>query len=87
MLGGDWHAARITLTVALPATSAWHAGARWFRCDLSETGSIDNTRPVNRTGSLRSAMIGDSPLLPNNSDLPYRAGSIFYPVAAGVAGG
>ena len=38
-------------------------GARWFRCDLSKTGSIDNTRPVNRTGSLRGALIGDSPLM------------------------
>jgi hypothetical protein len=143
VLGGDWHSARITLNIALPSAPAWRAGARWFRCDLSETGSIDNTRPVNRTGSLRGAMIGDSPLIhrcfdpkligenlnymapvlctephraefvgayverdmtwaefrrahrqahtrcmaliaafadvPNNSDLPYRAGSIFYP--------
>ncbi|MFG2103884.1 septum formation family protein [Micromonospora echinaurantiaca] len=143
VLGGDWHAARLTLNIALPSAPAWRGGARWFRCDLSETDSIDNTRPVNRTGSLRGAMIGDSPLVhrcfdpkligenlnymapvlctephraefvgvyverdmswaeftrnapqahrrcmaliaafadvPNNSDLPYRAGSIFYP--------
>ncbi|MEV0157113.1 septum formation family protein [Micromonospora sp. NPDC050686] len=143
VLGGDWHAARLTLTMALPTLAAWAAGARWFRCDLSETDSIDNTRPVNRAGSLRGAMVGDSPLthrcfdpkliddnlnymapvlcsephraefvgvylerdmpwaaflridqqvhrrcmaliarfaaVPDNSDLPYRAGSIFYP--------
>jgi hypothetical protein len=143
VLGGDWHSARLTLNIALPSTTAWLGGARWYRCDLSETDSIDNTRPVNRTGSLRGAMIGDSPLthrcfdpkligdnlnymapvlctephraefvgvyverdmtwvqftkadqqvhrrcralianfasVPNNSDLPYRAGSIFYP--------
>ncbi|MFC0005255.1 septum formation family protein [Micromonospora siamensis] len=143
VLGGDWHSARLTLNIALPAQAAWAAGARWFRCDLSETDSIDNTRPRNRTGSLRGAMIGDNPLthrcfdpkligknlnymapvlctephraefvgvylerdmswaqfvratqqvhrrcmaliaafaaVPNNSDLPYRAGSIFYP--------
>ncbi|MEH0938414.1 septum formation family protein [Micromonospora psammae] len=143
VLGGDWHAARLTLNISLPSTSAWNSGARWFRCDLSETDSIDNTRPVNRTGSLRGALIGDNPLthrcfdpklignnlnymapvlcsephraefvgvylerdmtwaqfnranqqvhrrcmaliaafaaVPNNSDLPYRAGSIFYP--------
>ncbi|PZF99250.1 septum formation family protein [Micromonospora deserti] len=143
VLGGDWHSARLTLNIALPSAPAWSSGARWFRCDLSETDSIDNTRPVNRTGSLRGAMIGDSPLIhrcfdpkligdnlnymapvlcsephraefvgvyverdmtwaeftrahqqahqrcmaliaafaevPNNSDLPYRAGSIFYP--------
>ncbi|MFC4017967.1 septum formation family protein [Micromonospora sp. GCM10011542] len=143
VLGGDWHSARLTLNIALPSAPAWIGGARWFRCDLSETDSIDNTRPVNRSGSLRGAMIGDSPLthrcfdpkligdnlnymapvlctephraefvgvyverdmswaeftrsaeqahrrcmaliaayaaVPNNSDLPYRAGSIYYP--------
>ncbi|QOC92574.1 septum formation family protein [Micromonospora craniellae] len=143
VLGGDWHTARLTLNIALPSVSAWNGGARWFRCDLSETDSIDNTRAVNRTGSLRGALIGDSPLVhrcfdpkligdnlnymarvlctephraefvgvyverdmsweafvassgqahkrcmeliasfaevPNNADLPYRAGSIFYP--------
>ncbi|TDC82711.1 hypothetical protein E1193_11015 [Micromonospora sp. KC606] len=143
VLGGDWHSARLTLNIALPSMTAWNSGARWFRCDLSETDSIDNTRPVNRTGSLRGAMIGDNPLshrcfdpkligknlnymapvlcsephraefvgvylerdmtweqftkanqqvhrrcmaliasfaeVPNNADLPYRAGSIFYP--------
>ncbi|SCG65932.1 septum formation family protein [Micromonospora halophytica] len=143
VLGGDWHSARLTLNIALPSVSAWNGGARWYRCDLSETDSIDNTRPVNRTGSLRGAMIGDNPLshrcfdpkligdnlnymapvlcsephraefvgvylerdmsweeftkanqqvhrrcmaliasfaeVPDNADLPYRAGSIFYP--------
>jgi Septum formation len=143
VLGGDWHSARLTMNIALPSVPAWNGGARWFRCDLSETDSIDNTRPVNRVGSLRGAMVGDNPLVhrcfdpklignnlnymapvlctephraefvgvymerdmswaqftkasprvhrhcmaliavfanvPNNSDLPYRAGSIFYP--------
>lgn len=143
VIGGDWHSARLTLTIAVPSVTAWLAGARWYRCDLSETDSIDNTRPINRVGSLRGAMIGDNPLVhrcfdpklignnlnymapvlctephraefvgvyverdmswaqfikarqqvhrrcmtliaafanvPNNSDLPYRAGSIFYP--------
>ena len=62
VLGGDWHTARLALSLALPSAPAWAGGARWFRCDLSETGSIDNTRPVNRTGSLRGALIGDNPL-------------------------
>ncbi|KOX09027.1 septum formation family protein [Micromonospora profundi] len=143
MLGGDWHTARLTLSVSLPSAAAWSGGARWFRCELAETDSIDNTRPVNRVGSLRGALIGDAPLfhrcfdpkligdnlnymapvlctephraefvgvyeeqdmswaefarsgdqahqrcmeliatyaaVPNNSDLPYRAGSIYYP--------
>ncbi|TNH21247.1 hypothetical protein FHG89_32015 [Micromonospora orduensis] len=143
VLGGDWHTARLSLSLALPSAPAWAGGARWFRCDLSETDSIDNTRPVNRSGSLRGALIGDAPLthrcfdpkligdnlnymapvlctephraefvgvyterdmswaeftrsaeqahrrcmaliaayadVPNNADLPYRAGSIYYP--------
>ncbi|WDZ82344.1 septum formation family protein [Micromonospora cathayae] len=143
VLGGDWRSARLTLQVTLPSTAAWAAGARWYRCDLSETGSLDNNRPVVRSGSLRGALIGDSPLthrcfdpkliaddlnymapvlctephraefvgvyreremswarfaaaddavhrrclgliaeyakVPNNGDLPYRVGSIFYP--------
>ncbi|GAA4571008.1 hypothetical protein GCM10023176_30860 [Micromonospora coerulea] len=143
VIGGDWHSARLTMNIALPSVTAWLAGARWYRCDLAETDSIDNTRPVNRVGSLRGAMVGDNPLVhrcfdpkliddnlnymapvlctephraefvgvyvehdmswaqftrasqqvhrrcmaliavfasvPNNSDLPYRAGSIFYP--------
>ncbi|MFG2057991.1 septum formation family protein [Micromonospora sp. NPDC048930] len=143
VIGGDWHAARLTMNIALPTVAAWRAGARWYRCDVAETDSIDNTRPVNRVGSLRGALVGDNPLVhrcfdpkliddnlnymapvlctephraefvgvyeerdmswadftrnapqthrrcmaliaafanvPNNSDLPYRAGSIFYP--------
>ncbi|MFI5836939.1 septum formation family protein [Micromonospora sp. NPDC051300] len=143
MIGGDWHAARLTLNIALPPATAWLSGARWFRCDLAETDSIDNTRPVNRVGSLRGALVGDNPLVhrcfdpkliganlnymapvlctephraefvgvyaeadmswaqfaraapaahrrcmrliaafanvPDNAELPYRAGSIFYP--------
>ena len=62
-IGGDWHAARLTLTVSLPSVAAWQGGARWYRCDLAETDSIDNTRPVNRVGSLRGAMVGDNPLV------------------------
>lgn len=143
VIGGDWHAARLALNIALPTTAAWLAGARWYRCDLAETDSIDNTRPVNRVGSLRGALVGDNQLshrcfdpkligenlnymapvlctephraefvgvfverdmswadflraapqvhrrcmaliavfaeVPDNADLPYRAGSIFYP--------
>lgn len=143
VIGGDWHSARLTMNIALPSVTAWLSGARWYRCDLAETDSIDNTRPVNRVGSLRGAMVGDNPLVhrcfdpkligdnlnymapvlctephraefvgvylerdmswaqftgssqqvhrrcmaliavfanvPNNSELPYRAGSIFYP--------
>ncbi|SCL25233.1 Septum formation [Micromonospora rhizosphaerae] len=143
VIGGDWHSARLNLNIALPPVTAWVAGARWYRCDLSETDSVDSTRAINRVGSLRGSMVGDNSLVhrcfdpklignnlnymapvlctephraefvgvyverdlswvqftkasqqvhrrcmaliaafanvPNNSDLPYRAGSIFYP--------
>src|SRR5688572_19932910 len=35
-LGGDWHTARVWMTLVLPTEAAWRAGARWFRCDLAE---------------------------------------------------
>ncbi|MFR9776200.1 septum formation family protein [Micromonospora sp. MS34] len=63
VIGGDWHAARLTMNIALPSVTAWLSGARWYRCDLAETDSIDNTRPVNRVGSLRGALVGDNPLV------------------------
>ncbi|RKF24475.1 septum formation family protein [Micromonospora globbae] len=78
VLGGDWHAARLTLHIALPSAAGWAGGARWFRCDLSETDSIDNTRPVNRTGSLRGAMIGDSPLIHRCFDPKLIGGNLNY---------
>ncbi|MEV1330973.1 septum formation family protein [Micromonospora costi] len=78
VLGGDWHSARLTLTIALPSTAAWAGGARWFRCDLSETDSIDNTRPINRVGSLRGAMIGDSPLIHRCFDPKLIGGNLNY---------
>ncbi|WP_319461169.1 septum formation family protein [Micromonospora sp. RTP1Z1] len=63
VIGGDWHSARLTMNIALPSVTGWLGGARWYRCDLAETDSIDNTRPVNRVGSLRGAMVGDNPLV------------------------
>jgi hypothetical protein len=62
-VGGDWHAGRLVITLVLPPANAWIAGARWYRCDLSETSSLDNTKAVGRTGSLRGAMAAGSPLV------------------------
>jgi hypothetical protein len=61
-LGGDWHTGRLVLTLVLPPSTAWNSGARWFRCDLSETGSLDNTKAVNRSGSLKDGLAAGSPL-------------------------
>lgn len=62
-LGDDWRAGRLRLAVALPTTPGWAAGARWFRCDLSEVDTAEAAATVvTRTGSLRDALKGPSPL-------------------------
>ncbi|MEV4759898.1 septum formation family protein [Micromonospora sp. NPDC049559] len=61
-LGGDWHAGRLALTLVLPSGPAWAGGARWYRCDVSETDSLDNTKAVGRRGSLAGALRPGSPL-------------------------
>lgn len=61
-LGGDWRTARIGLAVVLPSPDAWGGGARWYRCDVHEVRSIENGTPVERSGSLRGALDGESEL-------------------------
>ena len=58
LLGADWRTGRLALTVLVPLAEAWSGGARWFRCDLSEIESLDNDKPVPRTGSLKGALVG-----------------------------
>lgn len=62
LLGADWHAGRLALTVLVPRADAWTGGARWYRCELSETTSLDSDRPVSRTGGLAGALAAGSPL-------------------------
>jgi hypothetical protein len=63
LLGADWRTGRLALTVLVPQAEAWSGGARWYRCDLSEIESLDNDKPVPRTGSLKGALAGPaSPL-------------------------
>lgn len=62
-VGDDWRAGRLRLAVALPTAPGWAAGARWFRCDLSELNTVEAAATVvTRTGSLRDALKGPSPL-------------------------
>lgn len=61
-VGADWRSGRLFLTTVFPSRQAWAGGARWFRCDLTEIKSLDDTSIVPRTGSLRGALSGDSPL-------------------------
>ncbi|GIF71432.1 septum formation family protein [Asanoa siamensis] len=61
-LGGDWRTARLTLALVLPAPEAWQGGSRWFRCDVAETRSLDDTSMASREGSLKGALAKASPL-------------------------
>ncbi|MEV0426969.1 septum formation family protein [Micromonospora sp. NPDC050495] len=62
-VGDNWRAGRLRLAVALPTGAGWAAGGRWYRCDLSEVDTVEAAaRVVTRTGSLRDALKGASPL-------------------------
>jgi hypothetical protein len=62
-VGDEWRAGRLRLGVALPSKVGWAAGARWYRCDLTEVDTVERAgRTVLRSGSLRDALKGPSPL-------------------------
>lgn len=61
-VGADWRSGRLGLAVVFPSPAAWTGGARWFRCDLTEVASIDESRAVARTGSLTGALTRDTDL-------------------------
>ncbi|WP_203933765.1 septum formation family protein [Virgisporangium ochraceum] len=57
-LGGDWHAARLYLSVFVPTPPQWDVGARWFACQVVETKTVLPGLVVQRSGSLRNALTG-----------------------------
>ncbi len=59
LLGADWRAGRVSLSVDLPSPLLWDAGARWFRCDLQALQDIDRFSIATRTSSLRGALRPD----------------------------
>ncbi|MFC5926722.1 septum formation family protein [Micromonospora vulcania] len=61
-VGADWRSGRLGLTVVLPSPLAWAGGARWYRCDVTELASIDDTSVGLRSGSLRGALTGPAQL-------------------------
>ncbi|GAA2715791.1 septum formation family protein [Micromonospora olivasterospora] len=61
-VGGDWRSGRLFLSTVFPSKQAWAGGARWFRCDLNEKESLDDSTAVTRTGSLKGALTGNSAL-------------------------
>jgi hypothetical protein len=61
-VGADWRSGRLAMHVILPSSAAWAGGARWFRCDVAETESLDDDSLNTRTGSLQGALKPGSPL-------------------------
>lgn len=61
-LGRQVQDGRLKLRVVMPPQQAWNAGARWFRCDLAEITTVFGGEVAARTGSLRGALAGASPL-------------------------
>ncbi len=60
-VGGSWRNARLWIGVVHPSPAAWSGGARWFRCEVLELGSVeDDGGVVQRAGSLRNALAGGS---------------------------
>jgi hypothetical protein len=61
-LGGNWRTARLTLTLVLSSPEAWAGGTRWYRCDVAEVQSLDDTSLTPRSGSLKGILAKPSPL-------------------------
>jgi hypothetical protein len=61
-VGADWRSGRLQLSVVFPSAAAWTGGARWFRCDVIEVASIDDSAVKTRSASLRDALKPGSPL-------------------------
>ncbi|MEV4635853.1 septum formation family protein [Actinoplanes sp. NPDC049548] len=56
-VGGPWRTARLWIGVTQPTRAAWTGGARWYRCEVLETSSVeDDGGLVQRVGSLRDAL-------------------------------
>jgi hypothetical protein len=61
-VGADWRTGRLAMIIVPPSSYGWTGGARWYRCDVVEIDSLDNTDFVDRTGSLKGALVGRSAL-------------------------
>jgi hypothetical protein len=61
-VSGEWRGARLGMSIGVPNLQAWQGGARWYRCDVAETISLDTDAFQKRTGSLRGVLKGGSEL-------------------------
>jgi Septum formation len=56
-VGGPWRTARLWIGVTQPTAAAWAGGARWYRCEVLVSSSVeDDGGLVQRVGSLRGAL-------------------------------
>ena len=63
-VGDDWRAGRLRLGVALPSAPGWAAGARWYRCDLTELSTVEaRAEVVSRDGQPAGRAEGRRPPL------------------------
>lgn len=64
-VGRPWRTAQLWIGVTQPTRAAWAGGARWFRCEVLVSSSVeDDGGLVQRVGSLRNALTEPaSPLL------------------------
>lgn len=64
-VGGPWRTARLWTGVTQPTRAAWAGGARWYRCEVLVSSSVeDDGGLVQRVGTLRDALReAASPLL------------------------
>jgi hypothetical protein len=56
-IGGDWRGGRLELTLDVPITTQWEAGARWYRCDVQEYKDLQDYVVVDRTTSLKGGLL------------------------------
>ncbi|MFI5493310.1 septum formation family protein [Actinoplanes sp. NPDC051859] len=56
-VGGPWRTARLWIGVTQPTRAAWTGGARWYRCEVIVSSSVeDDGGLVQRVGTLRGAL-------------------------------
>jgi Septum formation len=56
-VGGPWRTARLWIGVTQPSRAAWAGGARWYRCEVLVSSSVeDDGGLVQRVGTLRGAL-------------------------------
>ncbi|WP_232234525.1 septum formation family protein [Actinoplanes sp. N902-109] len=56
-VGAPWRTARLWIGVTQPTEAAWAGGARWYRCEVLVSSSVeDDAGLVQRVGSLRGAL-------------------------------